>query len=344
MPSTRFTKESLDLGFKSSILALIFALLPSILKVPLYRLSGANIGKKVSIGFGSVILGDSFSKVSIGDYSQIRSFTLIICSEVYIGKYTEIAMFVWIWGAGKLNIGNKCYIGPRCVINLRRNNFKMGEYAGLGPSSIVYTHGQWLPYTQGWPRKYGDVVLEDYAWVPARVFLAPGVKVGMKSIIGSGSVITKDIPANSFAAGMPAKVISPIEKVIEPVDKEELFNRAIEIAEDLPDFFGFKVLSKHDYEGIMMIQLERRKLLQKHIFNIIVLKPEYTNKLIEYKVDLNKTILLLVDRLPKDFQSRVYLWFNLKDLQCNNINESFAYDIWNFLRRTWCVTCDVIEY
>jgi len=340
----RSNLESIELGIWRSLLALILALLPSIVKVPLYKLAGANIGKKVSIGFGSFVLASSFSKISIGDYSQIRQFTWIICSEVSIGKYTEIAPFVWIWGAGRLEIGNKCYIGSQCIINLRRNNFKMGEYAGLGPGSIVYTHGQWLPYTQGWPRTYGDVILEDYAWVPAKVFLSPGVKVGTKSIVGSGSIVTRDIPPYSFAAGVPAKVIQPIDKMITLLDQDELFRRAVEIAEDLPDFFGFRILSKHRREGVIVIHFERRKFLRKHTWYLAVSKTEYVHELVEHTVDPKKLILFSIDPVPKELQKRIFAWFDLKNLKCSNISDPFAFEVWNFLRRTWCITCDVTDY
>jgi len=335
--------ESIELGAGRTCLAFVLAILPSVIKVPLYKLAGANIGKGVSIGFGSFILASSFSKVSIGNYSQIRQFTFIICSNVSIGNYTEIAMLVWIWGAGRLEVGNKCYIGPRCIINLRRNDFKMGEYSGLGPGSIVYTHGQWLPYTQGWPRTYGDVVLEDYAWVPAKVFLSPGVKVGTKSIVGSGAVITRDIPPHSFAAGVPAKVIQPIDKIVNLVDQDELLKRAVEIAEDLPDFFGFGVLSKHIREGLVM-QFERRKFLRRHTWYLAVSKAEHGQELAEYVADPKKLILFSIGPIPEGLQKRLFVWFDLKNLKCSDISDPFAFEIWNFLRRTWCVTCDVADH
>jgi hypothetical protein len=252
-------------------------------------------------------------------------------------------MFAWIWGAGRLEVGDKCYIGPRCIVNLRRNDFKMGNYAGLGPGSVVYTHGQWLPYTQGWPRTYGDVVLEDYAWVPAKVFLSPGVKVGAKSIVGSGAVITKDVPPNSFAAGVPAKVIQPIDKIVDHVDQNELFKRAVEMAEDLPDFFGFNVLSKNLRPGLEVIQFERSKLKRKYTWYLVVSKPESIHDLSEYAVAPKKLILFSTGPIPEGSNKDVFIWFDLENLKCSDISDSFAFEVWNFLRRTWCVTCDVAE-
>ena len=47
-------------------------------------------------------------------------------------------------------------------------------------------------------------------WVGAGAVLLPGVSVGDNSVIGAGSVVTKDIPANVVAAGVPCRVLRPI--------------------------------------------------------------------------------------------------------------------------------------
>ena len=109
----KISLESMDLGALRTAQALLLAIMPSWLKTRVYKLFGAKIGKNVSIGFGSFVLANSFKQISIGDYSKIRQFTLIACSNVSIGSYSEIAMFVWIWGAGRLRIGDKCYVGAK---------------------------------------------------------------------------------------------------------------------------------------------------------------------------------------------------------------------------------------
>ena len=47
-------------------------------------------------------------------------------------------------------------------------------------------------------------------WFGANVVVCPGVTIGENCVIGAGSVVTRDIPAGSFAAGNPARVIRPI--------------------------------------------------------------------------------------------------------------------------------------
>lgn len=73
------------------------------------------------------------------------------------------------------------------------------------------------------------VTLGKNCWIAANVTICPGVTVGENSVIGAGSVVTKDIPANVVAAGNPCRVIREISER----DREFYFkDRKI----DLPDF------------------------------------------------------------------------------------------------------------
>lgn len=61
----------------------------------------------------------------------------------------------------------------------------------------------------------GPIVVGDNTYIGTRTTILPGVKIGSRCIIGAGSVITKDVPDNSVAAGVPARVISSVDKYIE---------------------------------------------------------------------------------------------------------------------------------
>jgi acetyltransferase-like isoleucine patch superfamily enzyme len=53
----------------------------------------------------------------------------------------------------------------------------------------------------------GDIVIEDHVWIGYGVSISKGVRIGHDAIIGSGAVVTRDVPANSVAVGVPAKVV-----------------------------------------------------------------------------------------------------------------------------------------
>lgn len=94
--------------------------------------------------------------------------------------------------SGKITIGNNVFIAPNvCLIT--------EEHA-----MNVEQRLKGLEYTR--PVNIGDNV-----WICAGVIVLPGVTIGSNSVIGAGSVVTKDIPANSLAVGNPCKVIRSLK-------------------------------------------------------------------------------------------------------------------------------------
>ncbi|GMA34499.1 hypothetical protein GCM10025876_07030 [Demequina litorisediminis] len=54
------------------------------------------------------------------------------------------------------------------------------------------------------------IVIEDNVWLGGGVIVCPGVTIGKDSVVGAGSVVTKDIPPGVVAVGNPARVIRPV--------------------------------------------------------------------------------------------------------------------------------------
>ena len=53
----------------------------------------------------------------------------------------------------------------------------------------------------------GEIIIEDDVWIGAKATILKGVKIGKGAVIAVGSVVTKDVPTNAIAAGVPAKII-----------------------------------------------------------------------------------------------------------------------------------------
>lgn len=68
--------------------------------------------------------------------------------------------------------------------------------------------------------RYGKITIQDNVFIGNNTIILPGVTIGRDSIIGAGSVVTKDIPPGSVAAGMPAKVISDVQSFSQKCLKE----------------------------------------------------------------------------------------------------------------------------
>jgi len=195
---------------KKLIFGIVFLSPPFLKKLILNWFCGAQFGRKSSIGWFSSITG---SLIIIGDYSTIKPLTLIWCDgEVRIGNYTEISSFSVIYGCANFRVGNRCYIGPQVWINVSED-VVMGNGVGIGPRTMIFTHGSFLPYTEGYPVRFGKVIIGNTVWIPAGVFIQPGIEVGDNVLVNSRSVLTKSLPSGHYVAGFPAKPIRPIEQI-----------------------------------------------------------------------------------------------------------------------------------
>ena len=127
-----------------------------------------------------------------------------------MGKYCIIekgaeVMEDCIFGDGT-SIGPHCMIGPGTI-------FK--GYNMMGPNVHIYTTGH--RYSAECHRFEGmnpqkPVTIEEYVWIGYGVIILPGVTIGNHTIIGAGSVVTKDIPSGVVAAGNPCEVKKILDK------------------------------------------------------------------------------------------------------------------------------------
>jgi acetyltransferase-like isoleucine patch superfamily enzyme len=132
-------------------------------------------------------------KLSIGKYSLIERFCVI---NSWIGDVT-------IKDNAIIGI-NSIVIGPVLIednVQISQNCFICGENRAKDPNS-----GHLLSDSFD----VRPVTIEKNVWIGSNSSILPGVKIGENSIIGAGSVVTKDIPKNVIAAGIPATPIKAI--------------------------------------------------------------------------------------------------------------------------------------
>jgi acyl-[acyl carrier protein]--UDP-N-acetylglucosamine O-acyltransferase len=194
--------------------ALLFGLVfvsPPFLKGLLLRwFCGAKVGYRARIGWFSSVVG---RRVELGAHSVIRPFTLIrLAGELTLGSYSEISSFTLIYGSSSLIVGDHSYIGPQSLINAEEE-VRLGQGSALGARSMVYTHGSFLPYTEGYWIKLAGVTIGDKVWCAAGGFIHPGVEIGDDTFVNSRSVLTRSVPPGSVVEGNPAQVICRMERM-----------------------------------------------------------------------------------------------------------------------------------
>jgi len=111
-------------------------------------------------------------------------------------------------------VGENTYIGPglEVIDTTLAHLIIIGERATIAPrSTIVVSSGPNNSKLKDYyPRKCDRVIIEDDVWIGTGAIILPGITIGRMSIIGAGSVVTKDVPPCTIVGGVPAKIIKKV--------------------------------------------------------------------------------------------------------------------------------------
>lgn len=140
-----------------------------------------------------------------GESSEFRPGAYAdICSKISIGKSVIIRPGTFLFadpnaGGGEIIIEDKVLIGSGVHIYSNNHEFNDVNHA---------------IYDQGYPLATEDdsIILKKGCWIGAGSIILPGVTIGLNAVVGAGSVVTKDVPNFTVAAGSPAKILRVIKK------------------------------------------------------------------------------------------------------------------------------------
>ncbi len=309
----------------SLYVAVLMAFLPSRIRIAFYRLTGSKIGKRVKIGFGTIILA---KKIEIGDHStigyccRIKVETLSLGKYVVIGNFVKISVYkikmdsrvivssnVHIEGDSSdsrsvIKLGMHSWIFQHCYINVARQ-VTLGTNVGIGGCTNLFTHSYWLSKLDGFPVSYGPVTIGDNVWIPWSCFIMPHVKIGNKVVVGAGTLINKDVPENALVAGVPARVIKEIS--FRNVSREEKIDIIRGTIQDFAENKGKKINIK---ETDQKIEFSIDKV------PAIILYKNTQNNLL----DLSRTSLnVFLDNISRDIME-CYPCFSLNEYLSSSVD------------------------
>jgi acetyltransferase-like isoleucine patch superfamily enzyme len=147
---------------------------------------------------GNVLEALRDGRLQVGEHTLFEPGVWITApgaARVHIGSGTFLNQGVMVASLGLVEIGDHCMFANGCFISDAAHRFD-------DPGQPV----PWQGFTSKGPTRVGDNV-----WCGAHVVITSGVTIGERSVIGANSVVTRDIPPFSIAAGSPAKVLRTIE-------------------------------------------------------------------------------------------------------------------------------------
>ena len=151
------------------------------------------------------------------DYNNTRPTDIKSREEILAKLLGAAGEGLWMEPPIHFAYGSNTYMGHHVYANFNLTvvddgECHIGNYCMFAPNVVISTTGH--PVHPSFRDKGAQfslpVVIKDHVWIGSNVTIMPGVTIGENSVIGAGSVVTKDIPANVVAAGVPCKVMREI--------------------------------------------------------------------------------------------------------------------------------------
>lgn len=159
---------------------------------------------------GYLDLMDEYNRTSRLKFEKRRELLKQLFAEVGEGTYVESPYF-GNWGGHHVHLGKNVYINAGLKL-VDDTHIYIGDCTMLGPNVVLATAGHPIdPQLREKALQYNlPVHIGRNCWLGAGVIVMPGVTIGDNSVIGAGSVVTKDIPENVVAVGNPCRILRPI--------------------------------------------------------------------------------------------------------------------------------------
>ena len=194
---------------KDRIIERLFFLLENYRKKKIYADKKAiqfkSIGENFFVGKDYRISNPQFMQIgknfSVLDRLRIEAIEKfqneVFSPKIIIGNNVNINNDVHIGCINRIEIGDNCLLASRIYISDHNHGSFSEEDLKIAPNKRPLI-------------SKGPVIIKNNVWIGEGVAILPNVTIGENSIIASNAVVTKDIPANCIAAGIPAKIIKRI--------------------------------------------------------------------------------------------------------------------------------------
>jgi acetyltransferase-like isoleucine patch superfamily enzyme len=205
------------------------------------RATECIIGDDVSIGaHNSFLVGQ---RLDIGRLTAIGNHNSLTARTIKMGEYVFWDSYVTVGHGGKfspdahLTVGSYSMICARITLNTN-HRIDIGEYVGIGEDVAIWTHGSFLPILEGFPADFGPVSIGHHVWLPARTTVLPNRRIGNNVVIGTNSLINRDLPDGCLAGGIPVKILR--ENVYPSADSTRNSRLVRQVLHDYAELAAYK--------------------------------------------------------------------------------------------------------
>lgn len=151
------------------------------------------------------------NKLFFDDVVKVREIFSELTGRKVDETFILIPPFYSAYGLD-IRVGHKVFINQCCTL-YDMGGVDIADHVMIGPNVSIITTGH--PLSPSQRRAYIEakpIVIEKNVWIATGATIIGGVRVGENSVVGAGAVVTKDVPPNSFVAGVPAKIIRSLEE------------------------------------------------------------------------------------------------------------------------------------
>ena len=138
---------------------------------------------------------------------------------IRLGSKCLINSDCFVYSNGKLSIGANSFLNSHTRI-VCHEEIEIGANCLFGPFSSVLDHNHTVDFIDGQLKREqletAPIRIGNNVWIGEKAIVLMGVSIGDNSVIGAGSVVTKTIPANSVAVGVPARVVRSLRQSDKP--------------------------------------------------------------------------------------------------------------------------------
>jgi galactoside O-acetyltransferase len=164
-------------------------LLRRLLYAPFFQAGGSGL----RTGVGVVIQG--FRHISLGHHVGLNRQ-----SSLYAAR-------------GRIRLGDRVFLGDFSSINANDAEISIGNDVAIGPMVIIQGANHAFDrmarpiVDQG--HAPSSVTIDDNVWIAARATILPGVRIRSGAVVAAGAVVSRDVPADTVVAGIPARILRP---------------------------------------------------------------------------------------------------------------------------------------